>query len=388
LKNLKINSILESLPPSGIRRFFDIANRMTGVVSLGIGEPDFQTPWNIREACIYSIEKGHTHYTSNKGLLDLRREISAHVAKKIGPRYDPEEEILVGVGVSELLDLALRALVNPGDEVIVPEPCYVSYKPLAALAGANVKVIETKASDGFQLSAKQLEAAVSAKSKALILSYPNNPTGATMPKKRLEEIARVARENDLIVISDEIYSDLTYGAEHASITALKGMRERTILLHGFSKAYAMTGFRLGYACGPAKAIAAMTKIHQYSMLCAPTPAQKAAIEALKNGDAAVAEMREEYDQRRRVIVKGLNEMGLKCFEPHGAFYAFPSIKKTGLSSLEFAEKLLAEEKVAVVPGTAFGDCGEGFVRCSYASSMENINEALLRMGRFVKRHAK
>ncbi len=385
---LRINSLLESIPPSGIRKFFDLASSMKDVVSLGIGEPDFVTPWHVREACMYALEKGHTHYTSNKGLLELRHEVARHVARKWGPRYDAENEVLIGVGVSELIDLALRTLVNPGDEVVIPEPCYVSYKPLALLAGAVVKVVETRPENGFQLTGKELEAAVSEKTRALVLSYPNNPTGAIMPKKRLEEVAGVAREHGLAIVSDEIYADLTYDGTHCSIASLKGMREKTVLLNGFSKAYAMTGFRLGYACGPEKIIAGMTKIHQYSVLCAPTPAQRAAVEALKNGEKAVEEMRGEYDERRRFIVKGLNEIGLDCFEPKGAFYAFPSVRRTRLSSTEFAEKLLAEERVAVVPGNAFGQCGEGFVRCSYASSLENIQEALSRMERFVRKHLK
>ena len=373
----------KNIPPSGIRKFFDIVSEMKDAISLGVGEPDFVTPWHIRNEAIYSLEKGRTYYTSNAGLMELRRELSLYMERKIGVSYDPAKEVLVTVGGSEAIDLCIRALVNPGDEVLVPEPSFVCYKPCAVLAGAVPVPIVTKNEDRFKLTKKALEAAITPKTKLLVLPYPNNPTGGIMTKEDLEEIASVLREKNIFVLSDEIYGELTYGTEHTSIASLPGMRERTVVVNGFSKSYAMTGWRLGWAAAPREIMSLMTKIHQYAIMCAPTASQYAAIEAVKNGDDDIARMREEYNYRRKVIVDGFNKMGLSCFTPEGAFYVFPSVQSTGLSSDEFAEKLLREQKIAVVPGTAFGDSGEGFIRCSYAYSIANINEALDRIDRFV-----
>nr|QNO57536.1 aromatic-amino-acid aminotransferase 2 [Methanosarcinales archaeon ANME-1 ERB7] len=367
---------------SGIRKFFDIAQRMEGVISLGVGEPDFVTPWSIREACIFSLEKGYTSYTSNWGLLDLREAISDKIYEESGVFYDPEGGILITTGVSEAFDLALRAIINPGDEVILHEPGYVSYKPCTVFAGGTPVCVATRVEDKFELRAEEVAEKITDKTKAIILSYPNNPTGAALSKKDLEEIADVATEHDLIVISDEIYDKLTYEGEHTCFSSLNGMEERTILLNGFSKAYAMTGWRIGYAAGNKAIIEAMMKIHQYIMLCAPITAQMAAIEALRCDDET-DRMVNEYNMRRRLMVAGLRELGLSCFEPKGAFYTFPSIEDTGLTSEEFAERLLMEEKVVVIPGSVFGDCGEGYIRCSYAVSQYELKEALERMGRFL-----
>ncbi|SHJ55931.1 aminotransferase class I/II-fold pyridoxal phosphate-dependent enzyme [Desulfofundulus thermosubterraneus] len=381
----RINPVVRDIPPSGIRRFFDMVAETRGVISLGVGEPDFVTPWHIREACIYSLEKGYTMYTSNSGLLELRCAIARDLAGTYGVFYDPRSEILVTVGVSQALDLALRALVCPGDEVLIPEPSYVSYAPTVMLAGGKVVSLPTGTEQGFCLRAHQVEAAITPRTKLLLLCYPNNPTGAVLDRKTLLEIAEVAVAHDLIVISDEIYDKLTYVGQHTCVASLPGMKERTVLLNGFSKSYAMTGWRVGYACGNADFIAAMTKIHQYTMLCAPITAQMAALEALKNGRPAMERMVREYNRRRHVVLHAFRDMGLPCFEPKGAFYAFPEIRVTGLTSEEFAEALLQEEKVAVVPGNAFGPSGEGFVRCSYAASLEDLGEALRRMAQLVRR---
>ncbi len=374
---------VRKVPPSGIRKFFEMVVGMPGVISLGVGEPDFVTPWHIREACIYSLEKGYTMYTSNYGLLELREAICTKVKQTYGVEYSPEDEALVTVGVSEAFDLAIRALVNPGEEVLIPEPCYVSYKPCTIFAGGVPVAIETKEEEDFKLTPEAIEEKITPKSKVLILSYPNNPTGAVMGKRELEAIADVVNEHNLLVISDEIYDRLTYTQRHVCFSSLNGMRDRTVYLNGFSKAYAMTGFRIGYALGNADVIEAMMKIHQYTMLCAPIMSQKAAIEAIKHGEKEVEEMRREYNLRRKYVVKRLREMGLSCFEPGGAFYAFPSVKSTGLSSEEFASRLLKEKKVAVVPGNAFGECGEGYIRIAYAASFQDLKEALDRMEDFL-----
>jgi len=376
---------VRDIPRSGIRDFFDIVSTMKDVISLGIGEPDFDTPWHVRESTVFSLERGATHYTSNLGYLELRKALSKYVRKGFGAEYNPENEILVTVGVSEALDIALRALINPGDEVLFHEPCYVSYRATIVFAHGVPLAVETKAENGFRLTRAMLEAKVTPKTKVLMLNFPNNPTGAIMSRQDLEDIAAFARERDLIVITDEIYAELTYDAPHTSIVSLPGMRDRTIFLHGFSKAWAMTGFRLGYACGPAELIDAMMKIHQYTMLCASSMGQKAAIEALARPDADVGEMVGEYRRRRNYVVSAFAEMGLECHQPLGAFYAFPSVAKFGLKSKDFAIKLLNEEKVAAVPGTAFGDCGEGFIRCAYATSLDNIKEAMVRLKRFIGR---
>jgi len=381
----RINPAVRSLPPSGIRRFFDLVTEMKGVISLGVGEPDFVTPWHIREACVYSLEKGYTMYTSNHGLLELREEIARGLAESYRVPYNPRNEILITVGVSEGLDLAMRTILCPGDEILIPEPSYVSYAPTAILAGGSPVYLKTSVENGFQLTAEMVEKAITPKTRALLLCYPNNPTGATIDRERLLEISEVVRSHDLIVISDEIYDKLTYVGEHTCMSSLPGMRERTILLNGFSKAYAMTGWRVGYAAGNSDFISAMTKIHQYTMLCAPITAQIAALEALKNGKPEMKKMVEQYNRRRRLVLQSFQEIGLPCFEPRGAFYAFPDIRETGLSSLDFAEQLLKEEKVAVVPGNAFGQQGEGFVRCAYAASVEELTEAFKRMNNFVKR---
>lgn len=374
-----------TIKPSGIRKFFDIVNEMEDAISLGVGEPDFDTPWHIRDEGIYSLEKGRTFYTSNSGLKELRNEIANYMKRTQGISYDPAHEIIITVGGSEAIDLAFRAMINPGDEVLIPQPSYVSYEPCAILADAVPVIIELKEEDEFRLTAQQLRNAITDKTKILVLPFPNNPTGAIMEKKDLEEIAEVIREKDLYVVSDEIYGELTYKDKHVSIASLPGMQERTILINGFSKAYAMTGWRLGYACAPKAIMEQMIKIHQFAIMCAPTTSQYAAVEALRNGDDDVKGMRESYNQRRRFLMHAFAEMGLQCFEPYGAFYVFPCIKEFGLSSEEFAERLLREEKVAVVPGTAFGDCGEGFLRISYAYSLENLKIALEKIEKFVER---
>ncbi|MEW6095557.1 MAG: aminotransferase class I/II-fold pyridoxal phosphate-dependent enzyme [bacterium] len=383
MKDVVISDKVMNIPPSGIRKFFDLILSMEGVISLGVGEPDFATPWHIRDVGIYSLEQGYTSYTSNAGLIELRESIGERLSKDYGLTYSAQDEILITVGVSEGLDLALRAIINPGDEVIIPEPCYVSYKPCTILVGGVPIPIATDKTK-FKVCSEQIKKAITDKTKAIVISYPSNPTGITMNQEELLEIAEVIKKHNLIVISDEIYSLLTYEGKHTSFASLPGMRDRTILLDGFSKGYAMTGWRIGYAAANKEIIAAMTKIHQYTMLCASIMSQKAAIEALQNGRIYAQEMINEYNQRRRVIVKGLNEIGLKCDMPGGAFYAFPSIKATGLSSEKFAERLLFEEKVAVVPGNVFGNCGEGYIRCSYATSLEKIEEALERIRNFVR----
>ena len=384
MRNPLADKVVE-IKPSGIRKFFDIVSEMKDAISLGVGEPDFDTPWHIRDEGIYSLERGRTHYTSNAGLMELREEICRYLYRRQGLSYDPVKEVLITVGGSEAIDIGLRAMCNPGDEVLIPQPSYVSYEPCAVLAGAKPVIINLKAENEFRLTAQELEDAITEKTKILILPFPNNPTGAIMERKDLEAIAEVILKHDIFVMSDEIYSELTYKDKHVSIAELPGMQERTILINGFSKAYAMTGWRLGYACGPREIIQQMTKIHQFAIMCAPTTSQCAAVEALKNGDGDVEQMRTAYNQRRRYLMNAFREMGLECFEPYGAFYVFPCIKEFGLTSDEFAERLLKEEKLAVVPGTAFGDCGEGFLRISYAYSMEQLKEALSRMNRFIQR---
>lgn len=380
-----LNKTVSSMPPSGIRRFFDIAAEMDDCISLGVGEPDFVTPWHIRNEGIYSLEKGHTHYTSNSGLKELRIEICRYMNRRFDLNYDPMSQVTVTVGGSEAIDLFLRSIIEPGDEVMICEPSFVCYKPLVQLAGGVPVVIETKAENEFRLTPGELKAAITPKTRALVLPFPNNPTGAVMTRADLEGIAEVLRGTDIMVLSDEIYAELTYGDDrHVSIAEIDGMYERTVIVSGFSKAYAMTGWRLGYALGHSDIIKAMIKVHQYAIMSAPTTAQYAAIEALKNGDDDIEMMRREYNYRRQVIVKGFNAMGLECFEPRGAFYCFPCIKSTGLDSNTFCEKLLYSKKLAVVPGTAFGESGEGFIRCSYAYSIENINEALNRVEAFIK----
>ena len=374
-----------SIQPSGIRKFFDIASEMEDVVSLGVGEPDFDTPWHIRDEGIYSLEKGRTFYTSNSGLKPLREEISRYLNRRYHLNYDPLHEILVTVGGSEGIDIALRAMLDPGDEVLIPQPCYVSYLPCVSLADGVPVTIELKEENEFRLTKEELLEKITDKTKILVLPFPNNPTGAVMRREDLEDIAEVIIDHDLYVLSDEIYSELTYQGDHVSIASLPGMRERTLTINGFSKSYAMTGWRLGYICGPQEIVAQMTKIHQFAIMCAPTTSQYAAVEALRNGDADVAKMRESYNQRRRFLMHAFEEMGLKCFEPFGAFYVFPCIKEFGLTSDEFAMRLLEEEHVAVVPGTAFGDCGEGFLRISYAYSIDDLKIALKRLERFIQR---
>ncbi|HIS83630.1 TPA: aminotransferase class I/II-fold pyridoxal phosphate-dependent enzyme [Candidatus Scatenecus faecavium] len=374
-----------SIQPSGIRKFFDIVSEMKDAISLGVGEPDFDTPWHIRDEGIYALERGRTFYTSNSGLKDLRQEISNYLKRIQNIEYNPENEILVTVGGSEAIDIGLRAVINPGDEVIIPQPSYVSYEPCAVLAGAKPVIINLKAENAFRLKPEELLAAITDKTKVLILPYPNNPTGAIMEQEDLEAIAKIIIEKDILVMSDEIYSALTYKETHVSIASLPGMKERTILINGFSKAYAMTGWRLGYACAPKEIIQQMTKIHQFAIMCAPTTSQYAAIEALKNGDDDVETMRQAYNQRRRFLLHAFKEIGLECFEPFGAFYVFPSIKEFNMTSEEFATRFLKEEKVAVVPGTAFGACGEGYLRISYAYSIENLKIAIERLKIFVER---
>lgn len=374
---------VETIQPSGIRKFFDIVSEMEDVISLGVGEPDFDTPWHIRDEGIYTLEKGRTFYTSNSGLKELRVAIAEYLRRRFEVSYDPLHEILVTVGGSEGIDVALRAMLDPGDEVLIPEPCYVSYVPCVVLADGVPVTIELKEENQFRLTKEELLAAITDKTKILVMPFPNNPTGGVMRREDLEEIAQVCIEKDIYVLSDEIYSELTYGADHVSIASLPGMKERTLLINGFSKSYAMTGWRLGYICGPQMIVEQMTKIHQFAIMCAPTNSQYAAVEALRHGDADVAQMRTAYDQRRRYLMHAFKEMGLSCFEPFGAFYVFPCIKEFGMSSDEFATRLLEEEHVAVVPGSAFGACGEGFVRISYAYSLENLKLAMERLNRFV-----
>lgn len=382
----RINPVVRSIPPSGIRKFFDMATEMKGVISLGVGEPDFVTPWHIREGCIYSLEKGYTMYTSNQGLLELREEIARDLDITYGVTYDARRELLVTVGVSEGLDLSMRALICPGDEVLIPEPSYVSYAPATALAGGVPVTIATSVEEEFRLTADRVEKAITPRTKILLLCYPNNPTGAVLRRRDLLEIAEVVRDHDLIVISDEIYDKLTYIGSHTCFSSIPGMRDRTVLLNGFSKSYAMTGWRIGYAAGNSDFIGAMNKIHQYSILCAPITAQMAALEALKNGREGMRKMVQHYNRRRHLVMQAFKDMGIPCFEPGGAFYTFPDISSTGLTSEMFAEKLLMEEKVAVIPGNAFGPSGSGFVRCAYAASMEDLGEAFRRMSGFVKRN--
>lgn len=381
-----ISSVVKSVPPSGIRKFFDLVSQTEGVISLGVGEPDYVTPWHIREECFYSLERGYTMYTSNAGLPELREEIAAYQKKKIGVEYSPTNEILVTVGVSEAVDLALRVLVEPGDEVLVPEPSFVSYAPGATLAYGKAVPVPTYDQDQYRLRPDILEKYISPRSKVLVLAYPNNPTGGVMGAQDLQALVDIIIKHDLLVISDEIYCELTYQGEHVSIASFPGMRDRTLVMNGFSKAYAMTGWRIGYACGNQDLISAMTRVHQYTIMCAPIMGQKAAIEALRNGETEMLKMVSDYNNRRKIILKGFQEIGLDCFEPKGAFYCFPSIKISGMSSEEFCEKLLVEEQVAVVPGNAFGSNGEGFVRCCYAASIPNIETAIEKMGNFLRRH--
>ena len=380
-----LSETIVNIKPSGIRKFFDIVSEMKDAISLGVGEPDFETPWHIRDEGIYSLEKGRTFYTSNAGLMELREEIANYLKRRFDLSYEAKTDIIVTVGGSEAIDIALRAMVDPGDEVLIPQPSYVSYEPCAVLAGAKPVIIELKHENQFRLTAQELEAAITDKTKILILPFPNNPTGAIMEKGDLEAIAEVILKHDLFVISDEIYAELCYTDNHVSIANIPGMKERTIVINGFSKSYAMTGWRLGYACGPKQIIEQMYKIHQFCIMCAPTTSQYAAVEALKNGDEDVQMMREAYNQRRRFLVHAFEEMNLECFEPFGAFYIFPCIKEFGMTSDEFATRFLNEEKVAVVPGTAFGECGEGFIRISYAYSLEKLKVAIGRLESFVNR---
>lgn len=382
-----INPTVDQLAPSGIRKFFDVVATMKDAISLGVGEPDFVTPWAIREAGIYSLESGRTYYTANSGLLELREAVTEYNKRKYNVEYDPKTQVLISVGGSEAIDAMIRAVVCPGDEVIIPEPSFVCYKPLTIMAGGKPVIIETKNENEFRLTPEELREKITDKTKLLILPFPNNPTGAVMSKADLEAIAEVLRGTNILVLSDEIYGELRYGDErHVPFSAIDGMYERTVIVNGFSKTYAMTGWRLGYALGPERIIKLMTKIHQFGIMSSPTTSQYAAIEALRSCDDAVEDMRSEYNYRRRVIVDGFRNMGLSCFEPLGAFYVFPCINSTGMTSDEFCNRLLAEEKVAVVPGTAFGECGEGFIRCSYAYSIGKIEEALERIGRFVKKY--
>lgn len=382
-----LSETIVNIKPSGIRKFFDLVSEMNDkdVISLGVGEPDFDTPWHVRDEGIYSLEKGRTFYTSNSGLKELREEICNYLDRRYQVSYDWHHETIVTVGGSEGIDIAMRAMLDPGDEVLIPQPSYVSYEPCAVLAGGKPVIIELKAENEFRLTPEELLEYITDKTKILVLPYPNNPTGAIMERADLEKIAEIVMEKDIFVLSDEIYSELSYKGDHVTIASIPGMKERTILINGFSKAYAMTGWRLGYACGPREIIEQMTKIHQFAIMCAPTTSQYAAVEAMRNGDADVATMREAYDQRRRYLVNAFKEMGLECFEPYGAFYIFPCVKEFGMTSEEFAERFLKEEKVAVVPGTAFGDSGEGFLRISYAYSLQNLKAALERLDRFVKK---
>lgn len=380
-----ISPVVRNVPPSGIRKFFDLVNEMKDAISLSIGEPDFITPWSVREAGIYSLEKGHTHYSPNAGFAELREEIAKYLKRKFELEYDPKNQIIVTVGGSEGIDIALRSLVGPGDEVIIPEPSFVAYKPCAIFTGATPVIINLRGEDQFRLTPELLENAITDKTRVLILPFPNNPTGGIMTRSDLEKIVEVLKDRDIMVISDEIYAELTYDGDHVSIASFPEMKDKTLVINGFSKAYAMTGWRLGYACGHPDLIAAMYKIHQYAIMCSPTTAQYAAIEALRNCDEDMQMMVREYNRRRRVMLDGFRKAGLDCFEPLGAFYVFPSISATGMDSAEFCEKLLMEEKVAVVPGTAFGECGEGYIRACYAYSIDNINEALKRIQRFTER---
>jgi len=373
------------IQPSGIRKFFDIVSEMKDAISLGVGEPDFDTPWHIREEGIYSLEKGRTFYTSNAGLKELKQEICSYLSRRFAVTYDPDHEVIVTVGGSEAIDIALRAMLNPGDEVLIPQPSYVSYVPCTILANGVPAIIDLEAKDQFKLTSEKLLEKITPKTKVLVLPFPNNPTGAVMKAEELEEIAKIVIEKDLFVISDEIYAELTYGSDHTTIASFPGMRDRTVLINGFSKSYAMTGWRLGYAAAPRVILEQMLKIHQFAIMCAPTTSQYAAVAALRDGDKDVQMMRESYDQRRRYLIHAFKEMGMECFEPHGAFYTFPSVRRFGMTSDEFATRLLREEKVAVVPGTAFGDCGEGYLRISYAYALKNLKEALSRMDRFVKK---
>lgn len=378
-----LSPLVRDIPPSGIRRFFDLVSGSKDVISLGVGEPDFVTPWHVREACVYALERGKTQYTSNAGMPELREAICQYLSDRFSVVYDPAKEVIVTVGGSEAIDLALRALIVPGDEILIPEPCYISYSPITAIGGGIKVGVETFAKDNFKLTAESLKACITPRSKVLILCYPSNPTGGVMTYEDWLPIAKVVEENDLIVISDEIYAELSYDGTHASFAAVPGMRERTILVSGFSKAFAMTGWRMGYVCGHPELIAAMLKIHQYTVMCAPIMGQVAAIEALRNGMEEKDRMIESYNQRRRLVVKGFRDIGLECHEPHGAFYAFPSIASTGMTSEEFAQRLLKEAKVAAVPGSVFGLGGEGFLRCSYATSVPQLTEALDRIGKFL-----
>lgn len=387
MKSLVIDKI-KNMPPSGIRKFFDVANEIEGAISLGVGEPDFDTPWHIREEGIYSLEKGKTFYTANAGLMELRQEICNYLYRSFNLKYNAKTQTLVTVGASEGIDLALRAIIEKDDEVLIPEPSFVAYKPCVVMAGGTPVIINTKAENQFKLTAKELQENITPKTKALIFPYPNNPTGAIMDKEDLQKIVDILKDKDILVISDEIYAELTYNKHHISISSLEGMYDKTLILSGLSKAYAMTGWRIGYAVGPEDIIAAMTKIHQYCIMCTPTTSQYAAIEALKNGDKDIEDMAKDYNVRRKIMINGFRTMGLDCFEPLGAFYVFPSIKKTGLTTDEFVLNLLKEQKVAVVPGNAFGQCGEGFIRCSYAYSIDNINEALKRIRKFVDNYIK
>ncbi len=384
MRNPLSDRIVE-IQPSGIRKFFDIVSEMKDAISLGVGEPDFDTPWHIREEGIYSLEKGRTFYTSNAGLKELKVEICSYLSRRFEVTYDPDHEVMVTVGGSEAIDIALRAMLDPGDEVLIPQPSYVSYVPCTILANGVPVIIDLEAKDQFKLTSEKLLEKITPKTKVLVLPFPNNPTGAVMKAEELEEIAKIVIEKDLFVISDEIYAELTYGNDHTTIAAFPGMKDRTVLINGFSKSYAMTGWRLGYAAAPRVILEQMLKIHQFAIMCAPTTSQYAAVAALRDGDKDVQVMRESYDQRRRYLIHAFKEMGLECFEPHGAFYTFPSIKRFGMTSDEFATRLLREEKVAVVPGTAFGDCGEGYLRISYAYSLKNLKEALSRMDRFIKK---
>ena len=384
MRNFLADSIVQ-IKPSGIRKFFDIVTEMKDAISLGVGEPDFDTPWHIRDEGIFSLEKGRTFYTSNSGLKDLKQEICNYIKRSQNVDYNADTDVLVTVGGSEAIDIGFRAMINPGDEVLIPQPSYVSYEPCAILAGAKPVIIDLKPENEFRLTAEELENSITDKTKILVLPFPNNPTGSIMEREDLEKIAKVIIEKDIFVMSDEIYSELTYKDKHVSIVSIPGMKERTLLINGFSKAYAMTGWRLGYACGPKELIKQMTKIHQYAIMCAPTTSQYAAIEALKNGDNDVKEMRTAYNQRRRFLMNAFKEMGLECFEPYGAFYVFPCIKEFGMTSEEFATRFLKEEKVATVPGTAFGDSGEGFLRISYAYSLETLKIAMERLKNFVTR---
>ena len=387
LEDMIVDNV-KNMPPSGIRKYFDIINEMEDVISLGVGEPDFVTPWNVREAGIYSLEKGHTHYSSNAGFIELRNEISKYLNRRFDLKYNPTNEILVTVGGSEGIDIALRALVGPGDEVIIPEPSFVAYKGCTAFTGATPVVLNLRAEDEFKLTPKMLEEAITPKTKVVIIPFPNNPTGAIMTKEELAGIVEVLKDKNVIVISDEIYAELSYDKKHVSIATFPEIKEKTLVINGFSKAYAMTGWRLGYICGHPTLLDAMKKIHQYALMCSPTVSQYAAIEALKSGDECVQDMVKEYNRRRRVLVDGFRKLGLDCFEPLGAFYVFPCIKSTGMSSDDFCEKLLIEEKVLAVPGNAFGECGEGFIRACYASSTEDLIEAIKRITRFVNKYRK